>query len=157
MISLPHSVPRLESDAAEQPSLSLPTAGFSPSVPDVACFAAHVVHLFRRPEKIQAQQFVQAVDHLISFAIDPEHFFTTFKSLVIRHVKYGVKAEYTKAWGKSVLLGIEQLFVISLFGHDAASIEDNPIHPTAVQFPQQHRLINGFIKERQVPAFNRQR
>lgn len=43
------------------------------------------------------------VDALVTFVGDPERFFEGFKFLTIRHIKYGVKAEYAKAFGKAIL------------------------------------------------------
>mmetsp|Transcript_52382 Transcript_52382/g.122906 ORF Transcript_52382/g.122906 Transcript_52382/m.122906 type:complete len:731 (-) Transcript_52382:98-2290(-) len=67
----------------------------------------HVVHLFTRPKKIQAAQFVQVVELLVTFSQNPSEFFANFKELVIRHIKYGVKAEHTKPFGNAILMGIQ--------------------------------------------------
>ena len=75
---------------------------------ELARMAPHIMHLFRRPKVIQAAQFVAVVDALVAFVEDPELFFEGFKQLTIRHIKYGVKAEYAKAFGKSILIGIEK-------------------------------------------------
>jgi len=69
--------------------------------------APHIMFLFKRPKIIQAAQFVAVVDALVAFVEEPEAFFEGFKALTIRHIKYGVKAEYAKAFGKSILFGIE--------------------------------------------------
>jgi len=69
--------------------------------------APHVVHLFNRPKKIQAAQFVSAVEMIVLFSRDPEQFFEDLKGLTIRHIKYGVKADYVKPFGKAILLAIQ--------------------------------------------------
>ena len=43
----------------------------------------------------------------MSFLEDPDTFFVELKQLTIRHIKYGVKADYAKAFGTAVLRGIE--------------------------------------------------
>ena len=75
---------------------------------ELARIAPHVLHLFKRPKKIQAAQFMAVVDMLVTFVENPALFFEGFKALTIRHIKYGVKAEYAKAFGKSILIGIEK-------------------------------------------------
>uniref|UniRef100_A0A6U4YXK8 Globin domain-containing protein n=1 Tax=Hemiselmis andersenii TaxID=464988 RepID=A0A6U4YXK8_HEMAN len=75
---------------------------------ELARMAPHIMHLFKRPKVIQAEQFVAVVDALVSFVENPEVFFEGFKALTIRHIKYGVKAEYAKAFGKSIMIGIEK-------------------------------------------------
>uniref|UniRef100_A0A7S1E185 Globin domain-containing protein n=1 Tax=Hemiselmis andersenii TaxID=464988 RepID=A0A7S1E185_HEMAN len=75
---------------------------------ELARIAPHVTVLFRRPKKIQASQFMSIVDMLVSFIETPTIFFEGFKTLTIRHIKYGVKGEYAKAFGKSVLNAIDK-------------------------------------------------
>jgi hemoglobin-like flavoprotein len=75
---------------------------------ELARMAPHIMHLFKRPKVIQAAQFVAVVDMLVTFVENPALFFDGFKTLTIRHIKYGVKAEYAKAFGKSILIGIEK-------------------------------------------------
>jgi len=69
--------------------------------------APHVIHLFKRPKKIQAFQFVHAIDMLVQFAEDPESFFDELKPLIIRHIKYGVKADYVKPFGQAILKAVK--------------------------------------------------
>ncbi len=57
----------------------------------LATLAPHVIHIFKRPKKIQAMQFVNAVELIVTFNEDPEHFFEELKDLTIRHIKVGVK------------------------------------------------------------------
>jgi len=71
--------------------------------------APHVVHLFQRPKKLQAYMWMQAVELLVVFTEVPEKFFEALQSLTIRHVKYGVKGEYVKPFGKAILSGLEEL------------------------------------------------
>jgi hemoglobin-like flavoprotein len=71
--------------------------------------APHVVHLFQRPKKLQAYMWMQAVELLVVFTEIPQDFFDALKDLTIRHVKYGVKGEYVKPFGKAILAGIEDL------------------------------------------------
>lgn len=71
--------------------------------------APHVVHLFQRPKKLQAYMWMQAVELLVVFTETPQDFFDALKDLTIRHVKYGVKGEYVKPFGKAILAGIEDL------------------------------------------------
>jgi len=47
----------------------------------------------QRPKKMQAYLFMQAIDLIVQFGEEPEHFFHQLKPLVIRHIKYGVKTE----------------------------------------------------------------
>mmetsp|Transcript_48663 Transcript_48663/g.99363 ORF Transcript_48663/g.99363 Transcript_48663/m.99363 type:complete len:1196 (+) Transcript_48663:44-3631(+) len=75
----------------------------------LATLAPHVIHIFKRPKKIQAMQFVNAVELLVTFNEDPGHFFEELKGLTIRHIKYGVKPDYAKPYGKAVLRGMEEL------------------------------------------------
>jgi len=74
---------------------------------ELARIAPHVTHLFKRPKRIQALQFINVVEMLLCFNEDPEQFFIDLKPLTIRHIKYGVKGEYAKAFGKSVINAIE--------------------------------------------------
>ena len=71
--------------------------------------APHVLHLFNRPKLIQAAQFVSAVEMIILFSQDPTQFFHDIKGLTVRHIKYGVKAEYVKPFGKAILTAIKEL------------------------------------------------
>lgn len=66
-------------------------------------YAPHVCRIFKRPKKIQAFQFVTAVGWLVTFAKEPAAFFEELKPLTVRHVKYGVKADYVKGFGEAVL------------------------------------------------------
>jgi len=75
---------------------------------ELARLAPHVVHLFKKPKRIQASQFVNATDMLISFADDPEKFFQDLRPLTIRHIKYGVKGEFSKAFGGAILNSVEK-------------------------------------------------
>jgi len=50
--------------------------------------------LFVRPKALQNASFVQIMATLVNFLEDPEEFYAQVKPLVIRHIKYGVKAEY---------------------------------------------------------------
>jgi hypothetical protein len=47
---------------------------------------------------------------IVVFSEIPEQFFEELRHLTIRHIKYGVKAEYIKPFGKAVLTGLEDLF-----------------------------------------------
>mmetsp|Transcript_32343 Transcript_32343/g.82414 ORF Transcript_32343/g.82414 Transcript_32343/m.82414 type:complete len:1373 (-) Transcript_32343:196-4314(-) len=73
---------------------------------ELARIAPHVTHLFKRPKRIQALQFINVVEMLLCFNEDPEQFFIDLKPLTIRHIKYGVKADYARAFGMTVLNGI---------------------------------------------------
>jgi hypothetical protein len=46
---------------------------------------------------MQAYLFVSAIDLVVLFGHNPEQFFDELKPLVIRHIKYGVKAEVCAA------------------------------------------------------------
>jgi len=74
---------------------------------ELASVAPYLVHLFKRPKRIQAAQFVSAVDLLTSFLEDPDTFFVELRQLTIRHIKYGVKADYAKAFGTAILRGVK--------------------------------------------------
>eukprot|EP00282_Hemiselmis_andersenii_P023993 CAMPEP_0172001742 /NCGR_PEP_ID=MMETSP1041-20130122/3034_1 /TAXON_ID=464988 /ORGANISM="Hemiselmis andersenii, Strain CCMP439" /LENGTH=1380 /DNA_ID=CAMNT_0012655407 /DNA_START=13 /DNA_END=4155 /DNA_ORIENTATION=+ len=76
---------------------------------ELARIAPHVTHLFKRPKRIQALQFINVVEMLLCFNEDPEQFFVDLKPLTIRHIKYGVKADYARAFGMTVLNGISQV------------------------------------------------
>jgi len=71
--------------------------------------APHVVHLFKRPKKLQSFMFTQAMAAIVKFASTPNEFFDELRSFTIRHIKYGVKSEYVKPFGKAVMQGIEEL------------------------------------------------
>jgi hemoglobin-like flavoprotein len=73
---------------------------------ELARIAPHVTHLFKRPKRIQALQFTNVIEMLVSFNEDPGQFFADLKPLTIRHIKYGVKADYARAFGMTVLNGI---------------------------------------------------
>ena len=72
--------------------------------------APFVLHLFQRPKKLQAYMWMQALELLVVFTEVPEKFFEELRLLTIRHIKYGVKAEYIKPFGKAVMAGLEGLF-----------------------------------------------
>ena len=72
--------------------------------------APYVLHLFQRPKKLQAYMWMQALELLVVFTEVPEKFFEELRLLTIRHIKYGVKAEYIKPFGKAVMAGLEGLF-----------------------------------------------
>mmetsp|Transcript_29780 Transcript_29780/g.71770 ORF Transcript_29780/g.71770 Transcript_29780/m.71770 type:complete len:1445 (+) Transcript_29780:115-4449(+) len=72
--------------------------------------APFVLHLFQRPKKLQAYMWMQALEMIVVFSEVPEKFFEELRHLTIRHIKYGVKAEYIKPFGKAVLTGLEDLF-----------------------------------------------
>ena len=76
---------------------------------ELARIAPHVTHLFKRPKRIQALQFINVVEMLLCFNEDPSKFFADLKPLTIRHIKYGVKADYARAFGLTVLNGITQV------------------------------------------------
>lgn len=76
---------------------------------ELARIAPHVTHLFKRPKRIQALQFINVVEMLLCFNEDPESFFVDLKPLTIRHIKYGVKADYARAFGLTVLNGIKEV------------------------------------------------
>mmetsp|Transcript_34261 Transcript_34261/g.84253 ORF Transcript_34261/g.84253 Transcript_34261/m.84253 type:complete len:954 (+) Transcript_34261:1476-4337(+) len=69
--------------------------------------APHIVHLFKKPKGIQALQFVSAIDIIVGFNQDPVNFFEILRPLAIRHIRYGVKADYARAFGKAVLRSIK--------------------------------------------------
>jgi hemoglobin-like flavoprotein len=71
--------------------------------------APFVLHLFQRPKSLQAYMWQQALELLVVFCEVPERFFEELRALTIRHVKYGVKAEYIKPFGKALLSGVEEL------------------------------------------------
>jgi hemoglobin-like flavoprotein len=71
--------------------------------------APFVLHLFQRPKSLQAYMWVQALELLVVFCELPERFFEELRALTIRHVKYGVKAEYIKPFGKALLTGVADL------------------------------------------------
>ena len=75
----------------------------------LAKLAPHVIHIFKRPKKIQAMQFVNAVELLVTFNENPEHFFEELKELTIRHIKYGVKPDYAKPFGNAILRGMNEV------------------------------------------------
>uniref|UniRef100_A0A7S1DKS7 Globin domain-containing protein n=2 Tax=Hemiselmis andersenii TaxID=464988 RepID=A0A7S1DKS7_HEMAN len=76
---------------------------------ELARIAPHVTHLFKRPKRIQALQFTNVIEMLVSFNEDPQQFFLELKPLTIRHIKYGVKADYARAFGMTVLNGISSV------------------------------------------------
>jgi hypothetical protein len=51
---------------------------------ELARIAPNVVCLFKRPKVIQASQFMQVVEALVTFAQDPERFFEGFRALTVR-------------------------------------------------------------------------
>mmetsp|Transcript_34262 Transcript_34262/g.84266 ORF Transcript_34262/g.84266 Transcript_34262/m.84266 type:complete len:959 (+) Transcript_34262:1476-4352(+) len=65
--------------------------------------APHVIGLFKKPKSIQALQFVSAIDIIVGFNEDPVNFFEELRPLAIRHIRYGVKADFARAFGKAIL------------------------------------------------------
>ncbi len=63
-------------------------------------FQPELLHLFKRPKKIQVHIFTQVMEMLVASAYDPDSFFASNKLLSVRHIKYGVKAENLKPYGK---------------------------------------------------------
>jgi len=63
--------------------------------------------LFKRPKSIQALQFVSAIDLMITFNENPGIFFEQLRPLIMRHIRYGVRADYARAFGKSVKRAIK--------------------------------------------------
>jgi hypothetical protein len=74
---------------------------------ELARIAPHVTHLFRRPKRIQALQFINVINMLVSFNHDPETFFDDLRPLTIRHIKYGCKADYARPFGMAILNGVQ--------------------------------------------------
>jgi hemoglobin-like flavoprotein len=71
--------------------------------------APFVLQLFHRPKKLQAYMWMQAVELLVTFSERPSEFFEELKHLTIRHIKYGVKAEYVTPFGNTLLAGLGML------------------------------------------------
>ncbi len=63
-------------------------------------FAPDLLHLFKRPKKIQVVIFTHVMEMLVNSSYDPELFFSANKLLSVRHIKYGVKAENLKPYGQ---------------------------------------------------------
>jgi hypothetical protein len=63
-------------------------------------FAPELLHLFKRPKKIQVHIFTQVMEMLVASAYDPDTFFVSNKPISVRHIKYGVKAENLKPYGQ---------------------------------------------------------
>jgi len=74
---------------------------------EIGRLAPHVVHLFKKPKKIQSQQFVAAIDIIVSFNEDPAAFYDLLRPLAIRHIRYGVRPDFTRPFGKAVLRAIK--------------------------------------------------
>ena len=53
----------------------------------------HAYLNMQRPKRMQAYLFVSAIELVVQFGENPERFFKDLKPLIIRHIKYGVKAE----------------------------------------------------------------
>jgi hypothetical protein len=54
-----------------------------------------------------ALQIINVVEMLVSFHDDPEQFFADLRPLTNRHIKYGVKADYARSFGMTVMNGIQ--------------------------------------------------
>jgi len=76
---------------------------------EIAREAPFVMHIFKRPQKIQAQQLVNAVEMLVLFTQDTARFFKDMQQLTVRHIKFGVKADYVKPFGRAILAALKKI------------------------------------------------
>eukprot|EP00281_Chroomonas_sp_CCMP1168_P017796 CAMPEP_0206218674 /NCGR_PEP_ID=MMETSP0047_2-20121206/3921_1 /ASSEMBLY_ACC=CAM_ASM_000192 /TAXON_ID=195065 /ORGANISM="Chroomonas mesostigmatica_cf, Strain CCMP1168" /LENGTH=1169 /DNA_ID=CAMNT_0053641185 /DNA_START=104 /DNA_END=3613 /DNA_ORIENTATION=+ len=70
--------------------------------------ASELLHLFKRPKNFQAHSFVQLMEMLVESARDPEVFFEQIKQISVRHIKYGVKTDMLKPFGKALFFLLQE-------------------------------------------------